>query len=96
MGSLAGEQEIEIVVIDYEPTRIFYPINDCRSFIPFMTKPELKVGDKVDYHSLIGGPMTTYGHEILKIMPISNILMAIISDVGWSVPVHRLTRTRDD
>ncbi len=40
----------------------------------------IKVGDKVNYHSLIGGPVTSTGHEVTDIEEQPNNYG---SDVAW-------------
>jgi hypothetical protein len=41
---------------------------------------KLKVGDTVDYHSIIGGPVTSTGHEIKEILLMPNNFGR---DVAW-------------
>lgn len=43
-------------------------------------KPKFKVGDKVDYHSIIGGEITSTGHIIEKIQLKPNNFGC---DVAW-------------
>jgi hypothetical protein len=41
---------------------------------------QMKAGDKVNYHSVIGGPVTSTGHEIRTIEKMPNNYG---SDVAW-------------
>ncbi len=64
-----------------------------------MNKTDLKVGDKVDYHSVIGGDITSKGHEILHIehrylgRKFDGII-AFISDKRGFVAIEALTLTK--
>lgn len=54
----------------------------------------IKVGDKVDYHSIIGGAVTSTGHIVTKIYPEPNNFgcpVAFISDKCGVVAMSALT-----
>lgn len=58
----------------------------------------LKMGDKVDYHSIIGGPITSYGHTIIKCDPYilsEHTEVAFITDVRGCVATEALTRSEE-
>jgi hypothetical protein len=57
----------------------------------------LKVGDIVDYHSIIGGAVTSQGHVIEKIVPTPNnfgIAVAWITGKSGCVALKAITKSR--
>lgn len=62
-----------------------------------MTKPNFKVGDIVDYHSIIDGPVTSTGHEITHIgkIPSAKKRVAWISNKSGCVCLCALSLSTD-
>lgn len=62
-----------------------------------MDEAEIKAGDIVDYHSLIGGPVTSEGHEVRAVQLVPN---SFGEDVAWlrgwpgAVSMKALTRAK--
>ncbi len=53
-----------------------------------------KVGDLVDYHSVVGGEITTYGHEIKTLLYLHGTPIAWITNKTGFIILSALTRTR--
>lgn len=74
------------------------PILVCDEYEDKLARPKavVQVGQVVDYHSIIGGPITSRKHTITKIGNLHGVPVAWITGGSGCVAIEALTPHRDE